>query len=230
MRIQSATTGSTSNRIRSALALFLVAGLALVFATSPASAQDAVIEGADGDVWEPSELEIEAGTTVTFEMTGGGGGHDAEIDGEEIVPFTPVGESAEHTFNDPGEFTVVCTLHPGMEMELTVAGDAVEGDGGEPEGDEDDGAGVDDEADNGADADVDNGVDDDAGDDAASDDADADDGAEADADDEAADDAELAADEGEEDGGGDTILMLSVIVAMVLMFASFGLIRREGSN
>lgn len=237
MRTQSATPSSRprgrSRPLRTARRLAIVVGLLLTISL-PAAAQDVVVEGTDGNVWDPDVLEIEAGTTVTFDMVGGGGGHDVAVDGEVVVPFTLIGQSAEYTFEQEGEFDVTCTIHPGMDMVVTVGGGGADpggDDGAEDEGPVEDDAPGDDGAGEaeGDDAPADEPVEEDA---PAQDEApEADDAPEGDqADDEGAEEVTALAVAGEGDadeGGGDTVLLLAMIVAVALMFGSFAIIRRQ---
>jgi plastocyanin len=203
-----------SSRTLASLTSLAAAALLVVASAVPALAQDVVVEGADGNVWDPDLLEIEPGTEVVFDMTGGDLGHNGVLDGQELFEIIEVGDSTSHVFDEEGEFNLVCTLHPGMEMDIIVGAGA---DGAAPDDDAEDEAPEDEDADEAPE-------DEDADDEAAEDD-----GAE-ETGDAAEEDAELAAADGDgEEGGGDTVLMLAVITALVLMIASFGLIRREGT-
>lgn len=199
--------GRFSRPLHAALRMTAVTGLLLAFVALPAAAQDVVVEGADGNVWDPDVLEIEAGTTVTFDMVGGDAGHDVAVDGETVISFTPIGGAEDYTFDEPGDFLITCTIHPGMDLALTVTGEAVDGgtDPGDDEAPADD-AGDDEEP-------ADEPVEDDAPADAATED----------------DDTELAIADGDaEDGGGtETALLIAIVAAVVLMVASFGIIRRQ---
>ena len=75
--------------------------------------------GADGGLaFAPVAVAIDAGTTVTFEWTGDGGGHnvvaaedsDIDVDVEEEI-VDDAGHSAEHTFEEPGNYLYICEPH-----------------------------------------------------------------------------------------------------------------------
>lgn len=206
------------------LTTLLAMTVLVVGSAMPAMAQTAVVEGVDGNAWEPQEMEIAAGTEVTFDMVGGDGAHNVVVAGEEVIPPVPIGESATYTFEEAGEFDVVCTIHPGMEMAMTVTGDGGNGDDGSGEDGEGEGSEDGDEGTEGSeDAGEDTPEDEDAEDESAEDPSEGSDAAEG-------GDEQAAAAEGEpEEGGSDTVLFLAIVVAVVLMIASFGLIRRHDS-
>lgn len=85
--------------------------------------------GDDGLLYDPPAIAIDEGTTVVWEWTGEGGGHNVvESDGEfesEIVDDD--GHTFEHTFEGAGIFTYVCTPHEALGMKGAVAvGDAID--------------------------------------------------------------------------------------------------------
>lgn len=61
-------------------------------------------------------------------------GDTIELVNEDAVPHTftaedesfdvsiPAGETATHTFEEPGEYAYICTIHPSMEGMITVEG------------------------------------------------------------------------------------------------------------
>jgi plastocyanin len=132
-----AALGAAKDGSKRVVAVFavLAASMALVMAMAAPAAAQTTVEGADGDVWVPDSIEVEAGTTVTFNMTGGSGGHNGVIDGTEIFGFTPIGESVSHTFNDEGTFVLQCTIHPGMDMDVVVTAATNGDDNGDDNGD-----------------------------------------------------------------------------------------------
>ena len=69
------------------------------------------------NVFEPEELEIDAGDTVTWEFVGGAL-HNVQGDGFKSKNLKE--GTFEHTFKSAGEFTYQCTLHPGMKGTVTV--------------------------------------------------------------------------------------------------------------
>lgn len=68
--------------------------------------------------FSPVAVAIESGTTVTFEWTGEGGGHnvvadedsdiDVDIEEEEIAD---AGHTVEHTFDETGNYLYICEPH-----------------------------------------------------------------------------------------------------------------------
>jgi plastocyanin len=119
-----AALGAAKDGSKRAVAVFavLAATMALMVAMAAPAAAQTTVEGADGNVWSPSSIEVEAGTTVTFNMTGGDGAHNGQIveTGEEAFGFINVGDSTTYTFNEVGSFTLRCTIHPGMDLAVTV--------------------------------------------------------------------------------------------------------------
>ena len=73
-----------------------------------------VLVGTDGGfAYTPEHVVVDVGTTVVWEWTGEGGGHnvyevnerfESELTAEEGFVF-------EHTFEEPGTFEYVCTPH-----------------------------------------------------------------------------------------------------------------------
>ncbi|MFT4957878.1 MAG: halocyanin-like protein, partial [Halobacteriales archaeon] len=72
----------------------------------------------DGLAFGPAAVAVSSGTTVTWEWTGEGGDHnvsgsdgnfDSETAGEE-------GHTFEHTFEESGTYTYVCTPHEAVGM------------------------------------------------------------------------------------------------------------------
>lgn len=69
----------------------------------------------------PDSVEVEAGETIrvvnhdgfTHTFTSGDGGFDEEIPGD--------GEAEVQAPAEPGDYETVCTLHPTMEMTVTVS-------------------------------------------------------------------------------------------------------------
>lgn len=87
----------------------------------------AVGAGDQGVAFEPAAIMIDPGTTVVWEWTGAGGGHNVvEENGtfgdDEIV--REEGHTYEYTFEDPGMYRYVCTPHDsrGMRGAVTVEG------------------------------------------------------------------------------------------------------------
>ena len=74
------------------------------------------------NVFEPSSLEVAAGTEVVAENAGQRAhnwvSRDAGLNSGDLGP----GETTSFTFTDPGTYEYVCTYHPGMEGTVTVTG------------------------------------------------------------------------------------------------------------
>ena len=104
----------------------------------------------NGLLFGPAAILIDPGTTVVWEWTGEGGGHNVVATDETFDSGDPVpdeGTTFEHTFDDAEEgdaFNYVCTPHEAVEMKGAVAiGDVddniISPDGEEQVDDEDDG-------------------------------------------------------------------------------------------
>lgn len=74
--------------------------------------------GDQGFEFEPPAIMVDPGTSVIWEWSGEGGGHDvAEEDGEfESELLTDEGEEFEHEFTDEGVFRYLCTPHEAQGM------------------------------------------------------------------------------------------------------------------
>jgi plastocyanin len=119
------------NRSRSTVAV-LGAGAALLLAVGcasepPAASPDlpdglgppvaAPVVEVDDNVFVPDEVVVTAGTEVRWEWVGRAA-HDVE--GEGFESDIQVEGSFTHTFDAPGTFPYVCTLHPGMDGTVYV--------------------------------------------------------------------------------------------------------------
>ena len=82
-----------------------------------APSEPGVVQVAD-NVFEPKELEVDAGDTVTWEFVGGA---QHNVVGDGFKSKNMKRGIFEHTFETPGEFDYECTLHPGMKGTITVA-------------------------------------------------------------------------------------------------------------
>ena len=74
-------------------------------------ATDPTVVVADND-FRPGELTVETGTIVTWDWDG-----DAQhnVVGDGFESEIQVDGTFEHGFDNPGTYTYVCTLHPGMD-------------------------------------------------------------------------------------------------------------------
>lgn len=83
----------------------------------------------EGFAFDPAELTIAVGDTVVFEnldsaphtATHGENGEAAE-DAAFDEELPEQGDTAEVTFDEAGEFPTTCTIHPQMNMTITVEG------------------------------------------------------------------------------------------------------------
>jgi plastocyanin len=79
-----------------------------------------------GFAFEPTTLTVPAGTTVTFvnmdptEHTVTNGKDGTKADAAKFDEKVDSGASVEITFDTPGTFDVTCTIHPSMNMTVTV--------------------------------------------------------------------------------------------------------------
>jgi plastocyanin len=71
----------------------------------------------DDNVFVPAEVVVEVGTEVRWEWVGRAA-HDVE--GEGFESDIQIEGSFAHTFDAPGTFPYVCTLHPGMDGTVYV--------------------------------------------------------------------------------------------------------------
>jgi plastocyanin len=116
-------------RTRFVLLALAVMMAAWLLSTAPASAQApaAVIDARDdspGSRWAPNAVTIEAGETVRWEFDDALVGHNLHSQGDNwdlhddsIAPDDP---PIEHTFNAPGSYSFICTIHAGMTGTVTV--------------------------------------------------------------------------------------------------------------
>lgn len=104
------------------LAVLLVLPLAAVACggddDAAAPAEPGHVNVVDND-FEPSEITVEAGDTVTWEFQGAAMHNVVNRDGEFESENKKEG-TFEHTFDEPGAYDYVCTLHPGMEGTVVV--------------------------------------------------------------------------------------------------------------
>jgi plastocyanin len=140
---------STVHRSRPKALFGLIASLILVLAacagetatSEPADGGDAgataTTEPADGggdagetvslsgQQFSPSSLTIPVGTTVTFTDTSGHTvteGTDGEAADDPFVDESGGSEPIEVVFDEAGTFNITCTVHPSMNMTITVEG------------------------------------------------------------------------------------------------------------
>ena len=83
---------------------------------------DVLVGAGNGFEYDPAHIRIDTGTTVVWEWTGDGGGHDVyEItEAFESELTAEAGFTFEHTFDEPGTFEYVCTPHQSQGMDGVV--------------------------------------------------------------------------------------------------------------
>lgn len=149
LRIQAARRGLARERARSVMkrALIpavsvLILGLVLIGCGKPVGAQKTPSSGCNGTVqmaassFVQSSCTVKAGTSVNFvDPQGTGGFHllclgahqqcvsnpdgPAELNVSGGVTFNQ-GDSHSYVFAKPGTYTVTCTVHPAMDITITV--------------------------------------------------------------------------------------------------------------
>lgn len=97
--------------------------------------QRTVAVGSDETVFDPAELTIEAGTTVTFvwESSGHTIRVDSQPDGSDwagVAETKEEGYEHEHTFEVTGTYEYVCEPHEDREMTGTITVEGSDDDGG----------------------------------------------------------------------------------------------------
>lgn len=80
------------------------------------------VGGADGTSFEPAAIRVDAGSTVSWEWTGGGAAHNVKAkDGSfESDYHTDGGATFEHTFDAPGTTKYFCVPHQYVGMKGVV--------------------------------------------------------------------------------------------------------------
>lgn len=88
--------------------------------TDAESVTVAVGVGQQGFAFGPAAVQVSPGTTVIWEWTGEGGGHNVVADAEDPAFVSELraeaGYTFEHTFTDPGVYTYYCSPHRGYGM------------------------------------------------------------------------------------------------------------------
>ncbi|QKG94066.1 halocyanin domain-containing protein [Halorubrum salinarum] len=93
--------------------------------TVDATGQDEVtvsVGAGDGLSFGPAAVAVSTGTTVVWEWTGQGGGHNVAADSGafESETVTEEGHTFEYTFEETGTFTYECTPHSSVGMKGAV--------------------------------------------------------------------------------------------------------------
>jgi plastocyanin len=86
------------------------------------AAEDAEVALVDegGFAYEPDELTVAAGTSVTWIHEGEAPHTVTAEDGSFASDTLEAGDRFEHTFDEPGSFAYVCDFHPQMQGTVTV--------------------------------------------------------------------------------------------------------------
>ena len=78
----------------------------------PSSREPNTVELRDIE-FKPEKLTVEAGTTVTWRFEDQGIPHDVVADDKSFKSEVQDSGQFQHTFDKPGTYKYVCTLHPG---------------------------------------------------------------------------------------------------------------------
>ena len=70
--------------------------------------------------FKPAKLSVSAGETVTWKFEDKGIPHNVVADDKSFKSEIKDSGSFEHTFDKPGTFSYVCTVHPDMKGTVTV--------------------------------------------------------------------------------------------------------------
>jgi plastocyanin len=109
--------------MRAALALVVLGAAGVLAGCGGGIADDAEpvrgvteVSVVDND-FEPQVIEVPAGTTVTWRFEGG---TQHNVSGEGFRSDTMKDGEFQHTFDAPGQYDYLCTLHAGMEGRVLV--------------------------------------------------------------------------------------------------------------
>ena len=120
--------------MRRSSTITLAAAVVLVAACGngqPAPASPAQTSGSPGPAtvtifdfaFDPADVTVSAGTTVTWTNAEDGIAHTTTSDDDVWASGTlNSGDTFSHTFDEPGTFTYLCTIHPFMKASITVEG------------------------------------------------------------------------------------------------------------
>jgi len=94
----------------------------LIFAPA-ASAQDEVTVSIQDFFFEPDQITVAPGTTVTWVNDGEEPHTSTADDGTWDSGTLQPGESFSFTFDEPGDYSYLCEIHPDMTATITVSED-----------------------------------------------------------------------------------------------------------
>ncbi len=135
----SRTPGKPAARRRPLRALVLALAALAVLVTSAACSSGGSAPESPGELppgtvvitgmqFQPAEITVHAGDTVTWRFRDSGVPHDVtSTDADGSIAAQPVLDSGQkktgeytHTFTEPGRYTYICTLHPDMKGVVIV--------------------------------------------------------------------------------------------------------------
>lgn len=93
--------------------------LLLASSVGPANAGEVVVAIKNFD-YSPMELEIAVGTTVVWKNLDGEPHTIASLDGQFRSQALDQNDSFRFTFDHPGVFKYICSIHPKMKATITV--------------------------------------------------------------------------------------------------------------
>jgi plastocyanin len=97
--------------------------LAIAIIPNSQAAQTLTSVNIDHFKFMPGVLQVHTGQTVSFLNKDGDPHTIAAQDGSFESPALDAGDSWKHTFTKLGTYTYICTLHPFMQGNITVAGE-----------------------------------------------------------------------------------------------------------
>ena len=95
--------------------------MALLIFAPAASAQDEMTVSIQDFFFEPDQLTVAPGTTVTWVNDGEEPHTSTADDGTWNSGTLQPGESFSFTFDDPGDYSYFCEIHPDMTATITVS-------------------------------------------------------------------------------------------------------------
>ena len=102
-------------------------GLSLLVLTACAGSDGSDVTAPDGPAvflrnlaYEPVEITVQSGETVTWVWDDGGTAHD--VVGEGFRSELITGGTFSHTFEDQGTYPYICSIHPNMVGTVIVEG------------------------------------------------------------------------------------------------------------
>jgi len=85
---------------------------------APAGPQE--LRALTGDRWSLTQIGLSVGDRLTVTNADPEKGHDVSVEGVGASDTLAQGESFTLTFTKAGTYTLVCTIHPGMDATVTV--------------------------------------------------------------------------------------------------------------